>query len=178
MDSVEPPLYQRDPDAWRRHLEHGNATQPRKRVGADALVFDDIGRILLVDPNYKPDWDLPGGMAEVNEPPDNAVRRELAEELDLHLLDTELTLLCVDWVSPHGPWDDSLMFIFDAGHLRADQIAALRIADDELDRYEFCPTAQVEQRLRPYVWNRVAAALRARSEGNVAYLHDGRRKRR
>ncbi|WP_280454096.1 NUDIX hydrolase [Nocardia brasiliensis] len=174
MNAVEPPLYQRDPAAWQRHLAQGNARQPRKRVGADALIFDEAGRILLVDPNYKPNWDLPGGMAEANEPPDVAVRRELAEELGLRIPARALKLLCVDWVSPHGPWDDSLMFVFDAGRLSAEQEAALRIADDELDAYEFCDFAQTQQRLRPYVWERVAAALQARAANSVAYLHDGR----
>lgn len=53
--------------------------QARKRVGADAIVRDTSGRIHLVDPTYKPDWDLPGGMTEANEPPADAVRRELRE---------------------------------------------------------------------------------------------------
>lgn len=59
------------------------------------------GRVLLVDPIYKPDWDLPGGMAEANEPPADAVRRELREELGLDLQVGDL--LCVDWVSPMAP---------------------------------------------------------------------------
>jgi 8-oxo-dGTP pyrophosphatase MutT (NUDIX family) len=35
------------------------------------------------DPKYKPNWDTPGGMAEANEPPHQAVQRELREELVL-----------------------------------------------------------------------------------------------
>ena len=136
------PLYQRDPDAWREHLAEGNAKQARKRVGADALLRDEQGRILLVDPKYKPDWDIPGGMAEANEPPIDALRRELTEELGLDTSASDMTLLCLDWVSPHGPWDDSLMFIFDAGTLTTDQIARLRLADSELAAYEFCTPTQ------------------------------------
>ncbi|WP_194817952.1 NUDIX hydrolase [Nocardia sp. XZ_19_385] len=172
MNSVEP-LYRRDSEAWKRHLAEGNAIQARKRVGADALVFDSEGRILVVDPNYKPDWDLPGGMAEANEPADVALGRELAEELHLHIPPDHLNLLCVDWVAPHGPWDDSLMFVFDAGILAPAQAAALRIGDGELDAYEFCTLDQVQCRLRPYVWNRVHAALTARDDNQVAYLHNG-----
>lgn len=77
------PLYERDPAAYRAQLAEGNARQARKRVAADALIRDRDGRILLVDPTYKPAWDLPGGMAEANEPPLDALRRELVEELDL-----------------------------------------------------------------------------------------------
>jgi 8-oxo-dGTP pyrophosphatase MutT (NUDIX family) len=63
------PLFDRDPQAWQAYLAEGNRTQARKRVGADGLFRDPDGRILLVDPRYKPDWDLPGGMAEANEAP-------------------------------------------------------------------------------------------------------------
>jgi 8-oxo-dGTP diphosphatase len=45
-------------------------------------------------------------MAEANEPPADAVCRELREELGLDIQVGDL--LCVDWVSPHGPWDDLL----------------------------------------------------------------------
>ncbi len=111
----EAPLYESDPQAWRAHLAEGNANQPRKRVSADAIIRDIHGRLLLVDPKYKPDWDTPGGMAEANEPPHLAVQRELQEELglDLHVK----RLLCVDWIAPHEPWDDLIVFIFDADTL-------------------------------------------------------------
>jgi ADP-ribose pyrophosphatase YjhB (NUDIX family) len=57
-----------DSEAWNAYLAEGNARQARKRVAADVLFRDPEGRILLVDPTYKPDWDVPGGMAEANEP--------------------------------------------------------------------------------------------------------------
>ncbi|WP_405132937.1 NUDIX domain-containing protein [Nocardia sp. NBC_01388] len=173
MSNVEPPLYERDPAEYRRHLAEGNRTQPRKRVGADALVFDQAGRILLVDPSYKPQWDIPGGMAEANEPPVDAVCRELREELGLDLTGRALPLLCLDWVAPHGVWDDSLMVIFDGGELTTEQISSLHITDEELVAFEFCTLDQAQQRLRPY-WDRVDAALRAHENGRTAYLHDGR----
>ena len=94
-------LYERDPEAWNAYLAEGNAKQARKRVSADAIVRDASGRILLVDPTYKPDWDLPGGMAEANEPPSDALRRELREELGLDIRVGDL--LCVNWVSPTAP---------------------------------------------------------------------------
>jgi len=92
------PLYERDPAAWNAYLAEGNAKQARKRVSADALIRDPRGRILLVDPGYKPGWDLPGGMAEANESPAAALRRELNEELGIDL--NTGPLLCVDWVPP------------------------------------------------------------------------------
>ena len=132
--------YQRDPEAWNAYLAEGNAKQARKRVSSDAIIRDSSGRILLVDPTYKPDWDLPGGMAEANEPPADAVRRELREELGLDLQVGDL--LCVDWVSPHGPWDDLLNFIFDGRTLSSSDINGLRLVDSELRAFEFCDEGQ------------------------------------
>lgn len=165
------PLYERDPEAWAAHLAEGNASQPRKRVGADVLLRDTAGSLLLVDPKYKPDWDLPGGMSEANEPPDATVQRELKEELGLSV--TVGPMLVVDWVSPHGPWDDSLMFIFDGGVLDDSQIRALKLLDGELRAYELCEEQEVARRLRPYVWRRVQAALAAQASGQPKYLRDG-----
>lgn len=168
---TDAPLYERDPRAWEAHLAEGNANQPRKRVSADVILRDAQGRILLVDPTYKPNWDTPGGMAEANEPPKNAAERELREELGL---DISLgSLLCVDWVSPHGPWDDLLVFVYDGGVLSASQIDGLAFGDDELGAYEFCDLQQAEHRLRPYVLRRTQAALAALATHSTAYLHDG-----
>jgi 8-oxo-dGTP diphosphatase len=164
-------LYERDPEAWNAYLAEGNAKQARKRVSADILLRDDRGRILLVDPTYKPDWDLPGGMAEANESPVNAVRRELREELGLDV--TVGSLLCVDWVSPHGPWDDLINFIFDGGMLTRDAISAIQIVDDELRAFEFCDEGRAKERLRPYVWRRIRVALEALETGHARYVEDG-----
>jgi 8-oxo-dGTP diphosphatase len=162
---------QNDPVAWNAYLAEGNAKQARKRVAADVIFRDAAGRILLVDPGYKPDCDLPGGMAEANEPPLQAARREVKEELGL---DARIVgLLCVDWVSPHGPWDDTLMFVFDGGVLSPDQIANVRLLDSELSGYKFCTEQEASTALRPYVWRRVQVALKALQTGQAQYLQDG-----
>jgi 8-oxo-dGTP diphosphatase len=169
--SSDDPLYERDPEAWAAYLAEGNRTQARKRVGADVLFRDDAGRILLVDPRYKPDWDLPGGMAEANESPLDAAKREVREELGIEYDGGRL--LVVDWVSPHGPWDDSLMFIFDAGVLSEAQQGRITLRDGELAGYRFVEPAEAAALLRQYFWRRVRAALDAIPSGRTTYLHDG-----
>ncbi|GAA4935936.1 hypothetical protein GCM10023224_15920 [Streptomonospora halophila] len=167
----EDPLYRRDPGAWYAHLAEGNRTQPRKRVAAQSIIHDGAGRLLLVDPSYKPDWDLPGGMVEANEPPADAARRELREELGLEI---ELHgLLCVDWVEPHGPWDDLLVFVFDGGTLTAEQAAELTPTDGELADFAFFAYPQAQERLRDYVWQRTRAALASKQTPSRVYLHGG-----
>lgn len=137
------------------YLAEGNAKQARKRAAVDVILRDGAGRILVVDPVYKPDWDLPGGMVEKNEPPRQTAIRELREELDLTLEPGQL--LYIEWVPPHGPWDDMIELIFDGGVLS--DPSALRLADGELRAAEFVEPNEAAARLRPYVWARAKAAL-------------------
>ena len=166
--SSDAPLYERDPEAWNAHLVDGNATQPRKRVSADLLIRDGVGRILLVDPSYKPGWDMPGGMAEANEPPHLAAQREIAEELGVRLAVGDL--LVVNWVPPGGPWDDLVAFVFDGGELPDERIADIRLVDGELTAFALCTPEQARERLPFKVWRRCAAALQATVSGRTAYL--------
>ncbi|CAG7642487.1 NUDIX domain-containing protein [Actinacidiphila bryophytorum] len=160
-----------DPEAWNAYLAEGNATQARKRVSADVLLRDEQGRVLLVKPTYKPGWDLPGGMAEANEAPDDAARRELKEELGLDV--TLHGLLVVDWVPAHGPWDDQLAFIFDGGMLTGEQAAALRPHDSELAEARLVPTEEAIGALRERLRDRFRAAIATCMASAPRYLHDG-----
>ena len=45
------------------------ASLARKRMAAGALFRDEAGGVLLVNPVYKPTWDLPGGAVEAEESP-------------------------------------------------------------------------------------------------------------
>ncbi|HEY3035312.1 MAG TPA: NUDIX hydrolase, partial [Streptosporangiaceae bacterium] len=111
--------------------------------------------------------------ADQSAPAVAAARREVREELGLTLAIGRL--LCVDWVSPHGPWDDTLMFVFDGGVPTAAEIDNLRLVDDELAAFKFCTEEQAAQLLRPYVWQRTRAALEALRSRQAYYLQDGRR---
>lgn len=169
---TDAPLYETDPAAWRDHLAEGNRTQARKRVSVDGLILDQQGRILLVNPRYKPGWDMPGGMAEANEPPLDTLRRELSEELGLGV-GPRPCLLIIDWVPPHDPWDDLLNMIFHTRTLQPGQISAIRLQDGELDEYRFFTPAQADELLQPRTARRLKSALHALKLGQVLYLQDG-----
>ena len=149
------------------YLAEGNAKQARKRVAADVLITDRDGRVLLVDPTYKEGWDIPGGMVEANEKPRAAAERELREELGLTL--TVGRLLLIEWVPPHGPWDDQLVFLFDGGTLDEAAVGNLRPTDEELAGLQFVTLAEAKPLLKPRLWSQLERALTARTSGGFAY---------
>jgi ADP-ribose pyrophosphatase YjhB (NUDIX family) len=58
------------------------------RIGVGAVVFDAQGRVLLVRRGSEPGkgrWSIPGGLVEVGETLENAVRREVAEETGIEV---------------------------------------------------------------------------------------------
>ena len=52
---------------------------------AAALITDPSGGVLLVKPNYRDHWSLPGGVLEHGEPPHRGCAREVAEEVGLQI---------------------------------------------------------------------------------------------
>jgi len=72
------------------------ASLARKWMAAGALIRDAASAVLLVDPVYKPQWEVPGGAVDAGESPLAACRRELAEEIGL---DRPVgRVLTVDWI--------------------------------------------------------------------------------
>jgi 8-oxo-dGTP diphosphatase len=143
---------------------------PRARVAAGVLFFDAAGRVLLVKPTYKSDWEIPGGMTERDEAPLATCVREVREELGIEPVIGEL--LCVDWVPPQGVWDAGLMFVFDGGVLSPELLGQIELASDELERWEFVSVPRVSALLVPRLARRVTECARAR-RSKAAYLEDG-----
>ncbi|MFB6398172.1 NUDIX domain-containing protein [Polymorphospora lycopeni] len=148
------------------------ATLPRKRMAAAVLFRDVRGRILLVEPRYKDDWELPGGCVEADESPYAAAMRELNEELGLSL--TPGGLLVVDWVPAQAGRTEGVMFVYDGGVLAPASEAEIRLPADELRSWAWSTPAEARQRLSPLLARRAAAALAAVG-GGTAYLEDGNR---
>ncbi|MDX3855204.1 NUDIX domain-containing protein [Streptomyces sp. AK02-01A] len=139
---------------------------------ADALIRDDQGRILLVDPTYKAGWDLPGGMLE-DEEPAVALVREIHEELGLTI---EVgRLLAVDAV-PAGVYGRTVLAFLYAGHVQGECDAAdLTLQDSEIRAAGFFAEEEALELLPEQLGRRLVAALRAGSGSHTAVLRDGRR---
>jgi ADP-ribose pyrophosphatase YjhB (NUDIX family) len=150
------------PEQWYGQL-------PTLYAAACALITDVRGRVLLVKPNYRNDWTIPGGFVDHNESPHEACARELVEELGLELVVGDL--LVVDWVESQGVRPRPITsWFFDAGTLTPDQVAAIRLQPEELDEYAFVESDQAATFLPDNVAPRVPAALEARRQRRTIYL--------
>jgi 8-oxo-dGTP diphosphatase len=69
--------------------------EPRFTVTAGAVVVDDEGRVLLLEHRFRAGsgWGIPGGFIERGEQPEEALRRELREEVGLELEHAEIAFL-------------------------------------------------------------------------------------
>ncbi|MEU6524643.1 NUDIX hydrolase [Streptomyces sp. NPDC046924] len=151
------------------------ASLPRIFAGAAALFRDGEGRVLLVEPNYREGWTLPGGTIESDdgETPRQGARRETAEEIGL---DRPLgRLLAVDWVQWPGQ-APMAAYLYDGGVLDADDLAAIRLQEEELLSWRLVPREELAEYLQGALGRRVPAALDVLAEGSeTAELENGHR---
>ncbi|MEU0246145.1 NUDIX hydrolase [Streptomyces sp. NPDC006235] len=151
------------------------ASLPRVLAGAAALFRDGEGRVLLVEPNYREGWTLPGGTIESDdgETPRQGARRETAEEIGL---DRELgRLLAVDWVDGTGR-PPLVAYLYDGGVLGEDEFKAIRLQEEELLSWRLVPREELPEYLPGALGRRVLAALDVLAGGSgTAELENGHR---
>lgn len=155
-----------------------NSFLPRKRGISQMLIRDDtldadgLPRVLMCQLTYKTDWDLPGGVVEVNESPREAVSREVEEELSLEIPAGQLVL--TDWLPPWGGWDDAICLVFDGGVHPASIVERIVPQAREIRTAEFLTAAEVDERAADFTARRVRAALASLSGTGVGYTESGR----
>jgi 8-oxo-dGTP pyrophosphatase MutT (NUDIX family) len=107
---------------------------------------------------------------EPGESPLAACVREVREELGI--TPPIGPLLVVDWAPTQGE-GDKILFIFAGGTLSADQLAAIRLAPDELRSYGFHDLADADALLIPRLSRRLAVALDAYRARETRYVEQG-----
>ena len=107
-------------------------------LGAQGVVIDGEGRVLLVRHGYRPDWWFPGGGVEWGEAVETALARELEEEVGVSLTGpVELHGLFSNFAS--FPGDHIAVFVVRHWRRRADYRKRGEIAEASMFALESLP---------------------------------------
>ena len=143
---------------------------PRVPASAGALIFDTTGQLLILKPNYKKGWTIPGGQIDSNgESPWEACQRETREECGLEVAHGRL--VCVDFRRPRPNRPGGLRFLFDCGTFVDRELDAIKLQADEIDEHRLVELDEAIKLLSGPIRRRVAAAVGA---ARCVYLEDGR----
>ncbi|MEU2562079.1 NUDIX hydrolase [Streptomyces longispororuber] len=145
-----------------------DATATSLAASAGAIITDEHGHVLMVNPLHTAYWNLPGGHMEGGEDPSAACAREIRAELGLDV--TMGDLLVVAWVDSGGRMP-RVYYVFDGGEVDAAQRRAICSGEDGPVRYRFTPPDLIDGSLIPAfaipMWE---AALTARKEERLVCL--------
>jgi 8-oxo-dGTP diphosphatase len=142
---------------------------PRVPASAGALIFDTAGRLLILKPNYKKGWTIPGGQMEPDgESPWEACRRETREECGLHIAGARLA--CVDFLRPKKRRAGGVRFLFDCGTFTDQVLAGVVVDPAEIVEHRLAPLDEALALLSGPLRRRVAAAV---DSDHCVYLEEG-----
>jgi 8-oxo-dGTP diphosphatase len=144
-------------------------TIPRIPASAGGLLSDRDGRLLILKPNYKSGWTIPGGMMESDgETPWDACRREVGEETGLAV--DAGRLVVVDFLRPRERKPGGMRFLFECGRFDAAFFDTIVLQADEISEYRLVTRSTALELLSGPLRRRVSAALDSPS---CRYLEDG-----
>jgi 8-oxo-dGTP pyrophosphatase MutT (NUDIX family) len=143
---------------------------PAIPVAAGALIFDRLGRLLILKPTYKTGWTIPGGVMEADgETPWQACRREVREECGIDVRAGRLA--CMDFRRPRPGRAGGIRFLFDCGRFDDEALAGIVLQPEEISHYRLAALPDALALLRGPIRRRVRAGTRGT---RLIYLEDGR----
>lgn len=140
-------------------------------LASGALITNEAGDVLIVNPTYRDHWLIPGGSVDKDESPRETCVRELKEELGLDITIDEL--LSIEYLPQRDYKPEAIHFIFAGGALTAEQIANITLCNQELSEYRFLPIDEACDLLNPSLSVRFYAAWQNVGESRTSYLERG-----
>ena len=117
-----------------------------KTIHVVAAVIVDHGRVFATQRGYgdwKDYWEFPGGKIESGETPEEALRREIREELDTGIAVKEkITTIEYDYPEFHLSMDCFLAEVTEGSLVLKEHEAARWLRNDELDTVRWLPADQ------------------------------------
>ena len=129
--------------------------------GAAAYILNGEGKVLIVKPNYRDYWYLPGGMIDEGESPLEACKRECLEELGRSVEVGEL--LCIEFRKAAAERPQVTQFVFRCTFVDDEPIV---LQEAELDAYKFADLPRALELLG----KRTVKRLEHIRHGNSVYL--------
>ena len=109
---------------------------PAKRVSAQLIVKNKQGKYLLVKPNYRDYWILPGGVVEKDEAPLQAMHREVKEEIGVSLPNIRFAGIDYSYLHKHN-LPDWIHVLFEADEPSEELIAQFVPEEGEIEDIAF-----------------------------------------
>ncbi len=141
---------------------------PKKQVGTAVLFFNTNRELLVIKPDYKDGWLVPGGSTDDNEFPLHCAIRETKEEIGLDI--PELQLVGVYYSPKKGFFSDSLKFIFFGGILTDNQISKIQLQTNELEKFTFMVPEKAISLFSQSLQNSIPASLEAIKNKTTVYI--------
>jgi 8-oxo-dGTP diphosphatase len=142
---------------------------PRIPASAGAMIRDPDGRLLILKPNYKKGWTIPGGQVDAGESPWQACRRETEEECGLIVRHARLA--CVDFRPPRPDRPGGVRFLFDCGTLPLAAFDGVTLQEEEIEDYRLASLDEALELLSGPLRRRVSESA---GRSDFVYLEDGR----
>lgn len=121
------------------------------QVGVKALVTDSEGKILLLKAAkgfHDAHWDLPGGRIEDTQTPDEALRREIEEEIGIaEVSNIKFHSGCISNFEMHFDELGTIGLVLMAYELKIPDSESIQLSDEHTD-YEWVDRSELPERLK------------------------------
>lgn len=141
---------------------------PKKQVGTAVIFLNTKGELLILKPNYKDGWLIPGGSTDEDESPLHCAIRETKEEIGIDV--PKLDLVGVYYGHKKGVYTDSLKFVFYGGVFTEEHISQIKLQTEELETFTFATPENAIPLLSNSLQKSIPECLKAIADKTVVYL--------